>query len=59
MDILWLIIAVLLMIAGVLGSVLPFLPGPPLSFIGLLVMQLRSYPPFTAKFLWFWAAVTS
>jgi uncharacterized protein YqgC (DUF456 family) len=58
MDILWLIIAILLMIGGVLGSVLPFLPGPPLSFAGLLVMQLRTYPPFTAKFLWFWAGVT-
>jgi uncharacterized protein YqgC (DUF456 family) len=58
MDILWIIIAVLLMIGGVLGSVLPFLPGPPLSFAALLVMQLQASPPFTAKFLWFWAAVT-
>jgi uncharacterized protein len=58
MDILWLIIAILLMIGGVLGSVLPFLPGPPLSFAALLVMQLKTYPPFTPKFLWFWAAVT-
>lgn len=58
MDILWLIISILLMIGGVIGSVLPFLPGPPLSFAALLVMQLQTYPPFTSKFLWIWAAIT-
>jgi uncharacterized protein YqgC (DUF456 family) len=58
MDVLWLIVAILLMIAGLVGCLLPFLPGPPLSLIGLLVMQLRSDPPFEAKFLWIWAAIT-
>lgn len=58
MDILWLVIAILLMIAGLIGCLLPFLPGPPLSYIGLLVMQLRSDAPFTTKFLWIWAAIT-
>lgn len=47
-----------MMIAGIIGCLLPFLPGPPLSFLGLLVMQLRHDPPFTAKFLWIWAAIT-
>ncbi|HYF70601.1 MAG TPA: DUF456 domain-containing protein [Ohtaekwangia sp.] len=58
MDILWLVIAILLMIAGLIGCLLPFLPGPPLSYIGLLVMQLRSDAPFATKFLWIWAAIT-
>jgi uncharacterized protein YqgC (DUF456 family) len=57
MDILWLVIAILLMVAGLVGCLLPFLPGPPLSYIGLLVMQLRSDPPFTSKFLWIWAGI--
>jgi uncharacterized protein len=57
MDVLWLIIAGLLMLAGIAGCLLPFLPGPPLSFLALLVMQLREDPPFTAKFLWLWAAI--
>jgi uncharacterized protein len=57
MDILWLVIAILLMVAGLAGCLLPFLPGPPLSYIGLLVMQLRSEPPFTSKFLWIWAGI--
>ncbi len=57
MDVAWLILAVLLMIAGVAGCLLPFLPGPPLSYIGLLVMQLRGEPAFTSRFLWIWAAI--
>jgi uncharacterized protein len=57
MDILWLVVAILLMVAGLAGCLLPFLPGPPLSYIGLLVMQLRSDPPFTSKFLWIWAGI--
>jgi uncharacterized protein YqgC (DUF456 family) len=46
------------MIGGLIGCLLPFLPGPPLSFVALLIMQLRSDPPFTAKFLWIWAGIT-
>lgn len=33
-----LIISLLFVLAGVLGSVLPALPGPPLSWIGLLIL---------------------
>jgi uncharacterized protein len=58
MDIIWLILAILLMLGGIAGCLLPFLPGPPLSYAALLIMQLRSDPPFTPKFLWIWAAVT-
>lgn len=58
MDILWLVIAIILMIAGLAGCLLPFLPGPPLSFLALLVMQLRTDPPFEPRFLWIWAAIT-
>ncbi len=58
MDILWMVIGGLLMLAGIAGCVLPFIPGPPLSFLGLLVQQLGSRDPFTAKFLWIWAGIT-
>jgi uncharacterized protein len=58
MDLVWVIIGIILMIGGILGCLLPLLPGPPLSFAGLLILQLREEPPFTAKFLWIWFAVT-
>lgn len=58
MDTLWLVIGIILMLIGILGCLLPFLPGPPLSYIALLIQQLRSDPPYTAKFLWIWAGIT-
>lgn len=38
MDILLLIVGLLLVILGVAGSFLPVLPGPPLSWLGLLLL---------------------
>lgn len=58
MDTLWLVIGIILMLVGILGCLLPFLPGPPVSYVALLIQQLRSDPPFTAKFLWIWAGIT-
>ena len=57
MDILLTALAALLVIAGIVGSVAPILPGPPLSFAGLLLMQLQTQPPFTATFIWVWAII--
>ncbi len=58
MDVFWLIVALVLMVAGILGCLLPFLPGPPLSYLGLLTMQLREHAPFTVKFLVIFAVIT-
>lgn len=40
MDIFLLIIGFFFMLIGILGSFLPVLPGPPLSWIGLLLLYL-------------------
>jgi uncharacterized protein YqgC (DUF456 family) len=58
MDTLWLIVGIILMLVGILGCILPLLPGPPLCYLALLLQQLRSDSPFTSKFLWIWAGVT-
>jgi uncharacterized protein len=58
MDVALLILGVLLMLAGIAGCILPFLPGPPLAFLALLIQQLQSTPPYTSKFLWIWAGIT-
>lgn len=58
MDTLWLILGILLMLGGIAGSVLPFLPGPPLCFVALWIQQLQTNPPYTADFLWTWAGIT-
>jgi uncharacterized protein YqgC (DUF456 family) len=59
MDVLVIILSALFMIAGIVGSVVPVLPGPPLSFVGLLLSQLQSHPPFSSSFVWIWAGVVA
>ncbi len=45
MDIALLIIGFLFMLVGLLGSFLPVLPGPPISWIGLLLLYLTKAIP--------------
>ena len=57
MDWLWITIGVICIIAGLAGSLLPVLPGPPLAYVGLLIQLFRDPAPFTARFLWIWAGI--
>lgn len=57
MDTFLQVMGVLLIGGGIVGSVVPFLPGPPLAYVGLLLQQLRSEPPYTVKFLLIWAGI--
>jgi uncharacterized protein len=47
MDITLLLIAFILMIIGMLGSFLPVLPGPPISWVGLLLLYLTKAVPMS------------
>ncbi|MFS4416501.1 DUF456 domain-containing protein [Maribacter sp. 2307ULW6-5] len=51
MDIVLLILGLLLMLVGILGSFLPVLPGPPISWLGLLLLHLSSAVPMNWWFL--------
>lgn len=51
MDWLWITIGILLIITGLLGALIPGIPGPPLSFIALLLLQFTKEPPFSSNFL--------
>ncbi len=42
-DYLLLSLAIVLMIIGIIGCLVPVLPGPPLSFIGILVISLTDF----------------
>ena len=58
MEIVLVILAFLMLIAGILGAVIPGLPGPPLSYIGLLLFKWSGHSDFSPAFLWLWAGIT-
>ena len=43
LDVILIIVSALCMIAGLAGCVLPFLPGPPIAYLGLyfFILQIR------------------
>ncbi|HOW30768.1 MAG TPA: DUF456 domain-containing protein [Bacteroidales bacterium] len=58
MDTFLIVLAVILLIVGIAGCILPFLPGPPLAYGSLLLLQFTSKKPFSEEFLVIWAVVT-
>lgn len=57
MDIFWIIIGSLFMLLGLMGCFIPFLPGPPLSYIGFIALQFKTVTGFSNSFMWRWAAI--
>jgi hypothetical protein len=51
MDWIFITAGIILILAGILGAVIPGLPGPPLSFLALVMLQFTQKPPFTENFL--------
>jgi uncharacterized protein YqgC (DUF456 family) len=56
-DYVLLIVGILLMILGIIGCLVPVLPGPPLSFIGLLLLHFTKFGHFTTETLIIFAAI--
>jgi len=57
MDIFLIISGSLLMILGIAGCLLPMLPGPPLSYLGLIAIHFSSKIDFSSKFLIYWGII--
>ena len=47
-----------LVIAGIAGCLLPFLPGPPISYMGIVMLQVSSRHTFTTNFLVVYGVIT-
>lgn len=58
MDLFFLLLAAVLLVIGILGSILPFLPGVPISWAGLLLLHLTSAVPMNYTFLGITLGVT-
>ena len=58
MDYLLIIFGILFVLGGIAGSVLPVLPGPPLSYAGILLLHFTDRYHFSGRFLLIWAIAT-
>jgi uncharacterized protein YqgC (DUF456 family) len=59
MTFLILFLAFLFLLIGIIGSIIPGLPGPPLSYIGVLLIHFFSHTQFSTKFLIVWGVVVA
>jgi uncharacterized protein YqgC (DUF456 family) len=59
MDFLILIFVILLLIIGLAGCIIPALPGPPISFLGLLLFHFFTLHHMNTNTLWLLAVVVS
>jgi hypothetical protein len=57
-DILLIFLSVCFLMAGLIGCILPIIPGPPLSYIALLLLQSTQFADFSSEFLWITALIT-
>lgn len=58
MDIILLITAMVLLLIGIIGSIVPVIPGPPLSYLGMLLLHFSKYANFSTRLLLIYAAIS-
>lgn len=51
MDILLYILSAICLLAGFIGCFVPVIPGPPLSYVGLLLLHFTEKEPFSVTYL--------
>ena len=57
LDILLTILGTILILSGIIGCIIPALPGIPLSYAGIILLHLTSRVQFSTTFLIIWAIV--
>lgn len=57
MDIVLIILGVICTVVGILGCFLPIIPGPPISFLGLMLIHWTESVDLDSNTLWLWAFV--
>src|SRR5210317_88200 len=51
MEIALAVVGIFILLLGIIGCFVPVLPGPPLAYISLLLLQLGPEKPFSFNFL--------
>ena len=59
MDYVLIAIGIIFIITGLLGCVIPIIPGPPLSYVGLLFLHFTKSYQLSTNELIIWAVVTT
>jgi uncharacterized protein YqgC (DUF456 family) len=59
MEIVLVVAAFVLLVTGIFGAFIPLLPGPPLSFAGLLLLYWSGFSSLQLTFLLVWAGITA
>jgi len=57
-DILLVVLGFCFLVAGCIGCIIPAMPGPPLSYVALLLLQATRFADFSGKFLLITAIIT-
>lgn len=55
MDTVLIIIGTLFLLAGIIGCIIPGIPGPPLTYVSLILLEFTAVEPFTFIFMTSWA----
>lgn len=56
-EIVLMVFGAVLMLTGIIGCIVPFLPGPPLCYVALLLAHFTSSIQFSTNFLLWWAII--
>lgn len=57
METILITLGIICIVAGIIGSFIPILPGLPISYAGLVFLQFTDPTPFSAKFMILWAII--
>lgn len=57
MDVLWIFLGVVCLLLGIVGCFLPFLPGPPLAYIGMLFLHFTERVQYSMSQLLIWLVI--
>lgn len=57
LDIVLIVIGAVFIIIGLIGCIVPVLPGVPLNYIGIVLLQFTSFADFSIQFLIGWGIV--
>lgn len=59
LEIILIVIGFIILILGMLGCILPVIPGPPLSYLAIIILSFaKNWEPFSTQFLIIMAIIT-